>query len=51
MNELFAHFPKITLIDEVGKILSRKIWGAFHKLIKLFIEDFVGLTKLARITL
>jgi hypothetical protein len=30
-------------IDEAGKILKRKIVGAFHRLIKLDPEDLVGL--------
>jgi hypothetical protein len=30
-------------IEEAGKILKRKIVGAFHRLIKLDPEDLVGL--------
>jgi hypothetical protein len=38
-------------IDEAGKILSRKIKGAFHWMIKLDPEDLVGLTTCKRKTL
>jgi hypothetical protein len=38
-------------IDEAGKILSRKIRGAFHWIIKLDPEDLVGLTTCKRKTL
>jgi hypothetical protein len=38
-------------IDEVGKILNRKIIGAFHGLIKQDSKNLVGSTTLTRKTL
>jgi len=42
MNELvFYSFPAVN--DEVRKIPRRKIGSSFHELIKLDLEDLVGL--------
>jgi hypothetical protein len=42
MNLLFDQFLQATLIDKARKTLSRKIEGAFHRLIKLDPEGLVS---------